>query len=96
MSAAYPLAVAAQFVLATVWFDAARTSGALRVEGAVGLVPGMRVFYSSDAAPDGGSFGMQAGPAAVVVALLVFLVVARPWRLVTLASSRSQQAGPAG
>ncbi len=89
---AFEIALAAQFMLATVWFDAAEASGAARVEGGVGLVPGMSVLYASDAAPDGARFSMESGPAATMVGLLVFLIVARPWRLVTTASRRSQPA----
>ncbi len=79
---ALELTLAAQFMLMTVWVDAAQASGAPRVEGSLDLVPGMRAFYSSASDAEAMGVGMESGPAPLVVALAVFLVVARPWRLV--------------
>lgn len=68
-----------QLLLSTVWFDAASASGADRVEGAVSVVPGMRASW--EGGPDGAtSFGIESGPAPLVVALVIFVLVSRPWR----------------
>ena len=69
-----------QAVLTTVWLDAASASGAPLVEGGVTAVPGMRLGFASPAS-DALSIDVQTGPAALVVAGVVFLLVARPWML---------------
>ena len=74
-----------QFLLATVWFDAAQASGASRVDGAISLVPGMEAFWSApgvDAGSEGMAMGLSLGPAPLLAGLVVFALAARPWRLV--------------
>ena len=69
-----------QIALSTVVVDTAQAVGAARVDVPVTMVPGMRTAYES-AADDGFTFSTSFGPAPLVVGLVVFLVVARPWQL---------------
>jgi hypothetical protein len=70
-----------QVLLSTVVVDTAEAAEVARLDVAVTLVPGMRTVY--EAVPDGGfTFSTTFGPAPLVVGLLAFVVVARPWALV--------------
>jgi hypothetical protein len=67
-----------QIFVSTVVVDAAQASQVDRVTVPISLVPGMRTVYES--VPNGGfSFQTQFGPSALVVAVAVFVLVARPW-----------------
>jgi hypothetical protein len=84
------LVVALQVLLTTVVADVADAAGVARVRVPVTLVPGMTAVY--ERLPGGGiSFGASPGPAPLVIAGLVFVTVARPWRLL-----RSPAGAPPG
>jgi hypothetical protein len=69
-----------QIALTTVVVDTAEALGASRVDVPVTMVPGMRAGY--EAVPDGGfTVTTSFGPAPLVVGLVAFVLVARPWAL---------------
>lgn len=76
---ALELVVALQLALATVWTDAAMASHASEVSGPIMLVPGTRMTFAREAG-GGFSYGMSTGPVCLVLGVVVFVVVARPWR----------------
>lgn len=69
-----------QVFLATVVADTAQAAGTRQVDVPVTLVPGMTVQYE-EVAGGGFTFGTDFGPACLVVGLVVFVLVAQPWRL---------------
>jgi len=77
---ALELVVMLQLFAVTVWSDAALAAKVTRLEGPVTLLPGTRATFEQ--LPSGGfTFGANLGPMSLVVAVLVFVLVARPWRL---------------
>ncbi|MBI4944071.1 MAG: hypothetical protein HY830_25295 [Actinobacteria bacterium] len=69
-----------QVLLTSVVVDTAQAARASRLDVAVTIVPGMTVHYE-DTVAGGFSFGTDFGPACLVVGLVVFVLVAQPWRL---------------
>ncbi len=76
---AIEVVVLVQLLVATVWADAAEAAKVSRLEGGVTLIPGMHLEFEHSAQRM--AFGFSPGPVSLVVGALVFLVVARPWRL---------------
>ncbi len=77
---ALELVVVAQALVSFVVADAARAASVERLDVPVTLFPGMRTVYET---LPGGGFSLETsfGPVPLVVALVVLLVVARPWLL---------------
>ncbi len=77
---AVELVVMAQLFVSSVVADAARAASADRLAVPVTLFPGMRTEYVT---LPGGGFRLETslGPVSLVVAVLVLVVVARPWLL---------------
>ncbi len=77
---ALELVVLAQAVVSSVVVDTAQAASVERLDVPVTLFPGMRTVY--EALPGGGfRVAWSFGPVPLVVALVVLLVVARPWLL---------------
>ena len=74
------LVVLVEFMASFVVVDAARAASVDRLAVPVTLVPGMHSVYETT---PGGGFSIETsfGPTPLVVAVLVLVVVARPWRL---------------
>ena len=81
---ALEVVVVLQLLLMTVVVDTAQAADVGRVDVPVTLVPGMTANYESS--QDALSFGVDLGPAPLVVGVVAFLVAARPWRLVRRAT----------
>jgi hypothetical protein len=75
-----------QFFVATVWADAADAAKVSRLEGGITLVPGMRVGFEHTAQRL--ALDLSLGPISLLIGVLVFALVARPWRLVARAGDR--------
>ena len=78
---AVELVVMLQVFVATVWADAADAAKVSRLAGGITLIPGMRVEFEHTA--QRWAFDLNFGPISLVIGGLVFLAVARPWRLVS-------------
>jgi hypothetical protein len=79
--AAAEVVIVLQVIASTIWLDAAEASGASRVEGGLGVFPGMRMVWTAAPAGGGAGVSLETGPSAPVIAVAVFLLVSRPWRL---------------
>jgi len=84
--------VSALGLLAGVWWaDGARAVGPNQaVSGSLSLFPGSMVGYES-LADEGFSFEVSLGPAPFVVAALAFVLMSRPWRLLTKRAERPSE-----
>lgn len=81
-SAALALTWAAEVLSALAWMQGATAAGSAgSVDTSLPLFPGSRVYYLVTG--EGGSWGWQPGWLCLAAGLLVFLVVARPWRLLS-------------
>jgi hypothetical protein len=69
-----------QLLASAFWLQAAEAAGVNRVDGNLTPFPGMRAVWSTQSGGIGVSLDM--GPSALVVGLAVFILAARPWRLV--------------
>lgn len=71
----------AEVLSALAWIEGATATGSTAsVATSLALFPGSRVHYVVSGA--GGSWGWQPGWLWLAVGLLVFVLVARPWRLI--------------
>jgi hypothetical protein len=79
---ALELVVMLQLFAVSVWADAALAAKVSRLEGSVTLLPGTTASFEQ--LPSGGfAIGVNLGPMNLVIAVVVFVLVARPWRLLS-------------
>jgi len=75
------------------WIDGAKAASPnAEVRGGLALFPGAETWYTPG--PDGG-FGFQTGWSPIVLTVLVFLLVARPWRVISARRHRTSAAATA-